>query len=224
MTKILEKQAWHLLILAALLAAVSTLSQSTAMQAGALWGQRANFWLWLAVLIPVVHQIYVVIAWRGQLHHKLLTRLFGDKAFMIWKVSFLIFLLARPMALVLLAVANANQMALAWPWRIALTVILFPIFAYSMYSIMTYFGIERAVGADHFDPAAYREKTFVKEGIFKYTSNGMYKFGFVGLWLPGIIAASPAALLAAAFSHAYIWVHFYTTEQPDMKYIYEERS
>ena len=28
------------------------------------------------------------------------------------------------------------------------------------------------------------------------------------------------ALLVAAFSHAYIWVHFFTVEKPDMAYIH----
>jgi hypothetical protein len=31
---------------------------------------------------------------------------------------------------------------------------------------------------------------------------------------------SSAALAVAAFSHAYIWVHFYATEKPDMDFLY----
>jgi len=33
---------------------------------------------------------------------------------------------------------------------------------------------------------------------------------------------SEAALVAALFNHLYIWVHFYFTELPDMKFIYGE--
>ena len=59
-----------------------------------------------------------------------------------------------------------------------------------------------------------------KKGIFKYTSNGMYKYVFLLLWIPGILFQSKAALLAALFQHIYIWIHYYFTELPDMKFIY----
>ena len=29
-----------------------------------------------------------------------------------------------------------------------------------------------------------------------------------------------AALIVAAFSHVYIWVHFFATEKPDMHHLY----
>ena len=40
---------------------------------------------------------------------------------------------------------------------------------------------------------------------------------------PGLYASSQAALLAAAFNHAYIWVHYFCTELPDMKRIYGDQ-
>jgi hypothetical protein len=48
----------------------------------------------------------------------------------------------------------------------------------------------------------------------------MYTFGFFMMWIPPILAASKAGLLLAAFSHLYIWVHYFTTEKPDMERIY----
>ena len=48
----------------------------------------------------------------------------------------------------------------------------------------------------------------------------MYTIGFFIIWIPPILAASQAGLLLAAFSHLYIWVHYYTTEKPDMDRIY----
>ena len=38
--------------------------------------------------------------------------------------------------------------------------------------------------------------------------------------IPGLLAASNEALLVALFNHIYIWVHYYTTEKPDMQRIY----
>lgn len=64
----------------------------------------------------------------------------------------------------------------------------------------------------------------VKRGIFKYSANAMYVFGFLILWVPGILLQSKAAVLLALFNHIYIWVHYYFTELPDMKMIYKKDS
>ena len=90
---------------------------------------------------------------------------------------------------------------------------------YLFYSVGRYFGFRRAFGIDHFDPA-YRSMPMVRQGIFRYTSNGMYTFGFLILWIPALWFASSAALAVAAFSHLYIWVHYGCTELPDMRRIY----
>jgi protein-S-isoprenylcysteine O-methyltransferase Ste14 len=61
---------------------------------------------------------------------------------------------------------------------------------------------------------------FVRQGIFRFTANGMYVYGFLMLWAIGLWWASAAALVVAAFNHAYIWVHYYATELPDIRRIY----
>ncbi len=48
----------------------------------------------------------------------------------------------------------------------------------------------------------------------------MYVFGLLIFWIPGLLTASSPALLVALFSHIYIWVHYYSTEKPDMARIY----
>ena len=90
---------------------------------------------------------------------------------------------------------------------------------YAMYSVMRFFGMARAAGADHFDPR-YRSTPFVREGIFRFTSNGMYLYAFLLFWAIAVGFNSTVALTVAAFSHAYIWVHFYATEKPDMDFLY----
>ena len=94
---------------------------------------------------------------------------------------------------------------------------------YVLYSIARYFTFARAFGADHFDES-YRDKTLVRKGIFGWTGNVMYKFGITVVWTPGLLLASKAALLAALFSHFYIWVHYYCVELPDMKRIYKDKA
>jgi hypothetical protein len=92
-----------------------------------------------------------------------------------------------------------------------------------MYSVFHYFGIDRAYGEDHFRPASYKNRPFVRQGMFRYTDNAMYKFGFLILWAIALVCLSKAALLAATFNHLYIWVHYYFTELPDIKHIYGSR-
>lgn len=88
-----------------------------------------------------------------------------------------------------------------------------------MYSVKRYFGMIRAAGADHFEPR-YRDMPLVSQGIFRFTSNGMYVYAFLLFWTIAVGFNSTAALTVAAFSHAYIWVHFYATEKPDMDFLY----
>ncbi len=75
------------------------------------------------------------------------------------------------------------------------------------------------MGIDHFDKS-YRDRPFVREGIFRFTRNSMYVFGLLILWIPGLLYASKAALLIALFNHVYVLVHYHCTERPVMRRIY----
>jgi tetratricopeptide (TPR) repeat protein len=77
----------------------------------------------------------------------------------------------------------------------------------------------RKQGADHFDES-YRSKPLETRGIYRFTSNGMYIYGLMAVYLPALWYASRPALVAAVFGHIYIWVHYFTTEKPDMQRIY----
>jgi hypothetical protein len=187
--------------------------------AGQLWGISTRTWLWIAIAVPVLHQIVVALLWRAELYHHTMTGWFGAKAFSVFKVIFTILFLGRPITLILLGISNAGTLMLNPLLAYALALLLFLPFAYTMYSVFHYFGIDRAFGIDHFDPS-YRNQPFVREGMFRYTENAMYKFGFLILWAIALVFLSKAALVVAAFSHLYIWVHFYFTELPDIRHIY----
>jgi hypothetical protein len=60
----------------------------------------------------------------------------------------------------------------------------------------------------------------VREGIFRFNANGMYTFGMMVLYIPALWYASRPALVSAVFAHIYIWVHYFTTERPDIRRIY----
>ena len=214
-----EKQGWHYLFLAILLTGVVMLVRGNVLT-GSLWGVSTQVWLWIAIAVPVIHQIFVWLFWRLELHHSLITRWFGDQGFPIYKIGFTILFVARPISILLLGISNYDTLACPPALMYGAAVLSLIPGVYTMYSVAHYFGMDRAYGIDHFEPEKYREATFVKQGMFKYTDNAMYKFGFLILWSIALFTLSKAALLAVVFNHLYIWVHFYFTELPDIHRIY----
>lgn len=222
---ILKDQQWHFLILTALLLALYLcIRTDVAFLNGELWGISTLYWFAFALLSPIVHQIYVLICWRSELHHHSISKMFGKKAFKIYKIVFAILIISRPVTITLLGVSNAFTLDITPGFSYVISVILLIPAVYLFYSVVTYFGMDRAFGIDHFEPEKYKSEPLVKRGVFKYTDNGMYLFGFLILWIPGLLLASKTALLAALFNHIYIWVHYYFTERPDMKIIYDVDS
>ncbi len=219
---VFKKQIHHYVALALLMLGIHALTDGKAL-AGQLFGVPTSSWLWLSIAVPILHQVYVWFSWRTQLKYSLITRIFGDKGFKIYTAGFTVFFLSRLVSIIILSVSNENTIDLDHGFSYALACIFMAFSTYLFYSVRTYFGFKRAYGIDHFDDS-YRGLPFVRKGIFKYTGNAMYTFGFLIFWVPGLIFFSKSALLAACFNHIYIWVHYYTTELPDICYIYGCRS
>ena len=135
-------------------------------------------------------------------------------------MGFAVLIISRVVAVVLLAMSNPGTLHLNPGLAYLLCIALLIPALYLFYSVFNYFGIDRAFGIDHFEPVQMSTQPLEKRGIFKYSNNAMYVFGFLLLWIPGLVAMSKAAVLVALFNHLYIWVHYYCTELPDMKSIY----
>ena len=90
---------------------------------------------------------------------------------------------------------------------------ILPLSENPIFEIISY---DRTVLADE------TNKYLIKKGIFKYTKNSMYVFGLLILFVPGLIFASKAALLLAAFNYGYAWMHYFTLELPDIRQIYSK--
>ena len=221
--KIFEKQLLHLLYLMLLLAGLFLFSNVNGFNQGQLWGVDTLTWLYWLVGITIMHQVFVWFCWRTELYSGLLSRWFGHRAFAVYAALFFLFIISRPVLVTLLAVANRDTIPINQTFGVTLVIVLAAPSIYLMYSIGRYFGFKRAFGIDHFD-TSYRGKSLVRKGIFRYTNNGMYVFGLLILWIPGVLFSSLTALTAALFSHIYIWVHFFCTEKPDMGFIYGQRS
>ena len=218
---IFEKQWVHATVLVALLVGVALASRLDSMRTGHLWGVDTPVWLWCAVALPIVHQVFVWFCWRNKLHGSWPTRVFGGLAFPLYAAGFAVLGIARVVVVFILAIANRDALSVN-PTALRILAIIAAIpTVYLFYSVMRYFGFKRALGIDHFDQG-YRSMPFIRKGIFRFTRNGMYTYGFLLLWIPALWYSSPAALCAALFNHIYIWVHYYATELPDMKRIYGE--
>jgi len=221
MKVIFKGQLFNLFLLYFLLAGVfQVISNFSGFLDGSYLGLSTKKWLFLAVSSPILHQYYVWFCWRFQLYQNTLTDVLGKLAFPIYKVGFAILILSRLVLIVALAISNQDSMQMDQTLGYVIAFVLAIPALYLFYSVKAFFGMDRAFGIDHFDPEAAKSFKMVKEGIFKYTSNGMYVYGFFVMYLPAFIWLSKAALIVAIFNHLFIWVHYYFTEKPDMEFIY----
>lgn len=213
-----HRQGLHLALLL-VLGTATWLVAAPGLGDGALWGLSDRAWFALGLAVAIVHQVLVGLVWRAQLVSRLLTRWFGSRDVAVWAALFMPLLVARPLLLVALDLADAGSLglpaALRWPLAAAL---LIPSL-WTFWSVARYFGIWRAIGGDHFRER-FRAMPLVRAGAFRITSNAMYRLGFLALWAIAVAGDSRAALALAAFQHAYIHVHLLCTEGPDMRLLY----
>lgn len=222
MKQIFRHQLWHLLSVVVLIVFIRRLIRSSPdLMAGRLWGFDTSTWFWLAIAIPIVHQVYVWLIWRFELYQNTFTSRYGlALSFKLYAAGFSILFVSRLIFILILALSNQHSLQIDPAIAYTLAAVITPLVLYLFYSVKRYFTIARAYGIDHFDKN-YNEP-YVKKGIFRFTDNGMYVYGLMILYLPGLLLFSKAALLAALFNHIYIWVHYYCTERPDMQVIYGE--
>jgi hypothetical protein len=217
--RIFEKQFTHVICVLALLGILFLFSRFDEFFSGNFWDITTLTWLLLLVSNTIIHQVYVWFCWRTELHLGLLSKLFGKYSFLVYATLFFPLMILRLVLITLLAISNQHSISIPVSLTVILCTALTIPAVYLMYSVSRFFGFKRAAGIDHFDPS-YKAMPFVREGLFRYTDNGMYIYGFLVLWIPGVLFSSVTALAAAIFSHLYIWVHYFCTEKPDIEIIY----
>ncbi len=215
-------QFQHLLLLILLVLGTIFLAQPSLDHSKWL-GISETTWFCASLFIVILHQVIGWLVFRSQLCFSLLSRIFGKYDLTVWGLIFIPFLLLRPLLTLGLGMADFGSMNGFRALQIVFGLILMIPVSYTLWSIHMYFGIPRALGGDHFRQE-YREMLFVRKGAFKYSSNAMYTFVFLIFWAIALFTGSVAALAIALFQHAYIWVHWYCVEEPDMQVIYGDRS
>ncbi|MGR3290311.1 MAG: PEMT/PEM2 family methyltransferase [Paracoccaceae bacterium] len=214
--EIFRGQAQHAMIAA--LITVGTCSLLTSPD-GSLLGVSPICWAYASIAIGLFHQSMVAVVFRLQLHFDIMVRLFGDRALKIWAVMFLPFLAGRPAILLVAGLADAGSLGGNRSFQMIVGLALLLPAIWTMHSVIKYFTISRALGGDHFEDK-YLNMPMVDQGAFKYSANAMYTFVFLGMWGIALLTGSWNALVLALFNHAYIWVHMYCTERPDMDIMY----
>ena len=209
-------QIWHLggtIVLFYIGAQLVALESNT----NSFLGISALNWFMIAMSIPLIHQVYVWICWRSELCWKSIRNTIGFKGYII---IFFILIILRLSAIVVCFVDYGSLYKpgiLAW----AISIILFIPGAYTMYSVKKYFGFLRAAGADHFDPK-YRDMSFEKRGIFKWSPNAMYLFGIGIPFAFAVATGSQSMFIVAIYTYISIWLHYFCTEKEDFKVIYKD--
>ena len=218
LSDILEGQPQHLLMLALMLCGAAWLLEDSSGQ-GSFLGLDSLGWAWTSIWLAVLHQLVVAFGFRMQLHRAFFTRFWGERDFAVWRRIFLPLLLARPVTVLITAVLDAGSLGGPRLGQVVLGCVLLVPATWTMHSVLRYFTVRRATGGDHFRES-YLSMSMVKQGSFRWVDNSMYALAFLGLWGIALIAGSWQALVVAFFQHAYIWVHMYTVEAPDMRWLY----
>lgn len=213
-----EGQFQHMLLLACLVPGAIYLALP-AFDESSWLGISDQTWFYATITLAIVHQVVGWFVFRFQLVFSLFSRLFGKYDMLAWGIIFFPLILLRPILTFGLGLADSGSLESPRVIQIIAGVVLLIPAIYTGWSIEKYFGIPRALGGDHFRQK-YRDMSLVKEGAFKYSSNAMYTFAFLLFWAIALLTGSRAALASALFQHAYIWVHMYCTENPDMEIIY----
>jgi hypothetical protein len=211
-------QFQHVLLLACLVPGAIYLA-SPALDSSAWLGIPERTWFSATILLAIVHQVAGWFVFRFQLVFSLFSRLFGKYDLFAWGLIFFPLLIFRLVLILGLGLADSGSLESFRMFQIIAGIVLLIPVIYTGWSIGKYFGVPRALGGDHFRQE-YRELPLVREGAFKYNSNAMYTFAFLLFWAIALLTGSLAALASASFQHAYIWVHLYCTENPDMEIIY----
>ncbi|MDJ0629862.1 MAG: methyltransferase [Rhodobacter sp.] len=186
-------------------------------------GLDAHGWARLSMILALAHQGIVALVFRLQLHRAVLTRVFGRHDMTVWAALFLPLLLARPATVFVAGWLDTTPLT-GFRWaEVAAGAALIGVAAWVVRAVLMDFTLPRALGGDHFrDEIA--AMPLVRDGPFGVVPNAMYGLAFLGLWGIALMFGSWNALVAAAFQHAYIWVHMHCTEAPDMRWIYGGRA
>ncbi|MFO7952985.1 MAG: hypothetical protein R6U91_09325 [Bacillota bacterium] len=224
--RILRKQEWHLVLLALLLALTNAgLNFYPNFFFGEFRGISTTSWLWIGVLTAILHQGYMVIVLRTELETRWLSTNAPRLGYLAYMSDYTILVVLRVATIFASGIANREVLAISDPNRLLFIVVLAVPCLWVLYLLARDGNFKQLAGEDYFKPEQDSEDyDYARENIFRSTAITVYSLGPMALYIPGIVFASPAALLLALFNHLYIWVHHFCTELPDREHFYKPPS
>jgi len=220
MQKMLKNQLFHLLGYALLTGALYYLFNDISLT-GTLLGLTAGKWLVLSWICAFMHQFWVALFWRTELYGGHITKKFGKKGFTIYRAGFVALGFVRLFSIIPISYLTRGSLHINPQLSYGIIIFTTPLILWALYSVIFYFGINRAFGADHFSKR-YREETLELRGTYRFIPNSMYSVVLLLLYHPALLYLSTEGLAAALIHHIFVWVHYFCTEKPDMDEIYGE--
>ncbi len=217
--KIFKRQAYHVLVYIILGIVFIYYSAHYTDHDKSLWGLTVHEWVIVSWIAAGLHQFWIVLFWRLELYYGVIKKIFGRGGFFIYKAGFVLFASVRLVAVIPASKLSARTLEINELLRWSLIGITTPFILWSILSVVLYFGINRAFGADHFFPE-YRSMSLEKRGTFRYIPNSMYTILLLVIYHPALFYASLPGLVFALIHHLFIWTHYFCTEKPDLEEIY----
>ncbi len=221
--RMFRRQQYHGISLVLLLLLMGGILWVPGLTVGRVLGVDTVTWYSITVVLVVMHHVYVWFCWRSELHYQTLTELFGSNGFTVYAVGALFFLMARPILVIVVGVANRNTLWLPDLICWILTAVLALLSTGGICTTLKNMTFQQVLGVDHFYENITK-RGLTEEGIFRYVSNPLFTLGMLGMWIPGVIFRSKAALVLGLFQHLYVWVHYLTIERPDIQMLYPEQK
>ncbi len=102
--KIFGYQIWHLVsVIILIIVTQKLISINYDTTNGELWGVNSKVWFWMAIAIPIFHQVYVWIIWRLELYNNTFTSRYGlQKAFKVYSAGFSLLFVSRLIFIIIL--------------------------------------------------------------------------------------------------------------------------
>lgn len=220
--RVLERQGLHALawvVLGALLYQVTGTSPGAD---EAIAGLSVRIWVASSWILAGLSQAWMAAFWRLELHGGAVSARLGDLGFPLLRAGYAVLFPLRFLPLIPISLATAGTGSLSPTTRITLVVASTPLILWTVRDALVHFGLDRLSGSDHFFPEdrGGRKET---RGIHRYLANAMYTVGTLALFHPGLVTGSTLGLWVAAFHYAFVWVHYWCTEAPDLEILYGGR-
>lgn len=219
----LERQGYHLLafiLLGGLLLYTTHVYPDGKVLIGSM---STSQWIWFSWVFAGIFHLWITFFWRMELYGNKISAWLGKAGFPLYRAGYVVFGLLWLLPVIPISFSSRDTASVPAWFSVPFLAVTIPLTLWGLHNATVYFGITRASGADHFD-AAYRNAPLEKRGIYKYIPNVMYTVVLLALYHPGLVVQSAQGLIAAAAHHAFVWVHYFCTERPDMREIYGNKE